>query len=67
MIQSRSETFISSNVGLMTNSPSTLPTLTSDIGPLKGISEIAIQDDAANPTNASGLFTPSYAISCIIN
>ena len=59
IIQSISEASISSNVGLMINSPSILPTRTSDIGPLKGMSETAIAVDAANPTKASGLFTPS--------
>ena len=59
MIQSTSETAISSKVGLMTNSPFTLPTLTSDIGPLNGMSETAIHDEAAKPTRASGLLTPS--------
>ncbi len=59
MIQSTSEAAISSKVGLITKSPFTLPTLTSDIGPLNGISDTAIADDAAKPTSASGLFTPS--------
>ena len=59
MIQSISDSSISLSVGLITNSPLILPTLTSDIGPLNGISDIAIHEDAAKPTNASGLLTPS--------
>ena len=48
-----------SKVGLMTNSPLIRATRTSEIGPLKGISETARAAEAASPANASGMSTPS--------
>ena len=47
------------NVGFTTNLPSIRPTLTSDIGPLKGISDTARAAEAASPANASGISIPS--------
>ena len=67
IIISISEFFISDTVGLITYSPFTLPTLTSDIGPLKGISETAIAAEAAKPHKASGWCSPSYDNNWIIN
>ena len=41
--------------GLIHNLPSILATRTSDIIPLKGISDTATAAQAAKPTNASGI------------
>ena len=49
----------SENVGLIINFPSTRATRTSEIGPLKGISETARAAEAAKPANASGISSPS--------
>ena len=49
----------SSNVGFTLNCPSMRATLTSEIGPLKGISETASAAEAAKPANASGISFPS--------
>ena len=49
----------SANVGLMTNLPSTRATRTSEIGPLKGMSETAKAAEAAKPAKASGISSPS--------
>ena len=48
------ELSICSGVGLTINSPSDLTTLTSDIGPLNGISDTVKAADAASAANASG-------------
>ena len=58
--------FISSNVGLIENSPSILTILTPDTGPLNGISETAKHAEAAKHANASGIFSLSEDINCII-
>ena len=42
-------------VGLITNSPFTRPTLTSEIGVSKGISDNCIAAEAAKPAIASGI------------
>ena len=39
------------------NSPLTLDTLTSDIGPWKGMSDTASAADAASPASASGMIS----------
>ena len=49
--------------GFTINLPFTRPTLTSEIGPLNGISEIAKAADAPNPANPSG----DTLTSCEIN
>src|SRR6056297_1650764 len=46
-------------VGLMTNSPSMRPTLTSADGPSKGASEICKAAEAPKPPNTSPSFSPS--------
>ncbi len=46
-------------VGFTLNLPFILATRTSEIGPLKGMSETAIAAEAASPANASGISTPS--------
>ena len=66
IIISISAFFISSKVGLIENSPSILATLTSETGPLNGISETAKQAEAAKQANASGIFSLSEDINCII-
>ena len=48
------------------NSPFNLITLTSDIGPLNGISEIAIAVEAANAAKLSGDTSGSCELSEII-
>ena len=50
----------------MTNFPSILATLTSEIGPLKGISETARAADAAKPAKQSGIMFVSAEIKEII-
>ena len=57
-----SQDSITSFSGLMINSPSFLPTLTSEIGPSNGISETVNAAEAANPAKLSGIFTPSKLI-----
>ena len=49
----------SSKVGFILNCPSIRATRTSEIGPLKGISETANAAEAAKPANASGISLPS--------
>ena len=66
IIISMSALFISSKVGFMENSPSILAILTSETGPLKGISETAKHAEAAKHARASGIFSLSEDISCII-
>ena len=44
-----------SMLGFTESCPSILTTLTSDIGPLKGMSEIAMAADAAKPAKVSGI------------
>ena len=46
---------ISVKLGLITHFPSILAILTSEIGPLNGISETANAADAAKQANASGV------------
>ncbi len=53
-IRLRSASSNSVYVGLILNSPLTLATLTSEIGPAKGISDTASADDAASAASASG-------------
>ena len=53
-------------VGFVTNLPSTLPTLTVAIGPLKGISETVRAADAPTPANTSAIFSPSLDIAVIM-
>ena len=47
-------------VGFTINFPSTLPTLTSAIGPSKGISEMVNAADAPIAPSTSASFSPSY-------
>ena len=58
--RSRSAFSRSSTFGLITNSPLTRAILTSDMGPLKGISDTVNADEAASAANASGItpFSP---------
>ena len=49
----------SAEVGLTMYFPSVRATRTSEIGPLKGISETAKAAEAAKPANASGKSSPS--------
>ena len=53
-------------VGLTTNSPSSLPTLTVAIGPLNGMSEIISAAEAPTPANVSAIFSPSLDITVMI-
>ena len=53
-VKLRSETALCSKVGLITISPSTRPTLTLEIGPAQGISEIAIAQDTPIAAATSG-------------
>ena len=53
-VNSNSDTSNSSGVGLIMNLPSTLPTFTPAIGPLKGILEIDVAKDDANIAVNSG-------------
>ena len=48
-----------SQLGLMLRTPSFLITLTSEKGPLKGISVIATAAEAASPAKESGITFPS--------
>ena len=65
-IMSRSADSTCSNVGLTMNSPLTLATLTSDIGPWKGMSDTASAADAASPASASGIMSFSAEIRLIV-
>ena len=56
----------SSDEGLITYLLSIRATLTSEIGPLNGMSDIAIADEAANAANASGFTFSSWELSEII-
>ena len=58
-MRSMSACFICSNVGLMTNSPLTRATRTSEMGNSNGMSEQARAQLAAKPASASGWSTPS--------
>ena len=62
IIMSISAFFNSSKVGLIINSPSMRAILTSETGPLNGISETAKAADAAKQANASGMFSLSEDI-----
>ena len=62
-IRSISASSSSERNGLMMNSSFTLATLTSEIGPLNGISLTAIQALAAKPTKLSGITSSSADIS----
>ena len=53
-------------MGLATKLPSTLPTLTVDIGPLKGMSDIVRAAEAPMPARTSAIFCPSLDIAVII-
>ena len=56
----------SSEEGFITYFPLILATLTSEIGPLKGMSDIAIAVDAASAASASGFTFSSWEFSDII-
>ena len=63
--KSNSEFSICSIVGFITKLPSTLPTLTEAIGPLKGISDNDKAKDAPKAANTSGSFSSSKDITLI--
>ena len=60
------EVTLALEVGLTTNSPSSLPTLTVAIGPLNGMSEIISAAEAPTPANVSAIFSPSLDITVIM-
>ena len=64
-INSNEATSNCAGVGLIINFPSIFPTLTSDIGPLNGISETANAAEAANPAKQSGRTSESADIKVI--
>ena len=53
-VRSISDFSLCSTVGLITNSPSTLPTLTAATGPLKGILLIQVASEEPNKAVSSG-------------
>ena len=61
-VKSRVETARCSSVGLITISPSTMPTFTLEIGPSHGISEIAIAAETPMAAATSGLQSGSTDI-----
>ena len=66
IIMSISTPFNSSKVGLTIKLPSFLAILTSETGPLNGISETASAAEAAKHASASGIFSLSEDINCNI-
>ena len=62
-MMSRSASLSSVKVGLMANFPPILATLTSETGPLKGMSETIRAAEAARPASASGIVSLSAEIS----
>ena len=58
-INSKSAFANSVRVGLITNLPSIRATLTSDIGPLKGMLDTVIAAEAAKATKLSGIVSKS--------